>query len=53
MLNLKSAEYVSYFGETMNVYEILVGNSEKKGPLWGPSCGWEDVTKMNLKERKY
>jgi len=35
MLNLKSAEYVSYFGETMNVYEILVGNSEKKGSTLG------------------
>jgi len=45
MLNLKSAEYVSHFGELRNVYKILVGNSEKKGPLWEPKCGWEDVNK--------
>jgi hypothetical protein len=32
---------------------ILVGNSEKKGPLWGPSCGLEVVIEINLKERKY
>ena len=42
-----------HFGETRYVYKILVGNSEKKGPRLGPRCGWEDVTKMNLKERKY
>jgi hypothetical protein len=31
-------------------YKILVGNPERKRPLWRPRRRWEDYIQMDLKE---
>jgi hypothetical protein len=35
-------------GEKMNVYSMLVGKPEGKGPLGIPRCMWVDNIKMDL-----
>jgi hypothetical protein len=37
-------------GKKRNVYRILVGKPEEKGPLGRPRCRWIDNIKMDLKE---
>jgi hypothetical protein len=38
------------YGERRDVYMILVGKSEGKGPLGRPRHRWEDNIKMDLPE---
>jgi hypothetical protein len=35
-------------GEKMNLYRILVGKPEGKGPLGRPRCRWVDDIKIDL-----
>jgi hypothetical protein len=37
-------------GEKRNVYRLLVGKPEGKGPLGRPRCRWIDNIKMDLLE---
>jgi hypothetical protein len=37
-------------GEKRNVYRILVGKPEGKGPLGRPRCKWEDTTEKYFTE---
>jgi hypothetical protein len=37
-------------GEGRNVYRVLVGKLEGKGPLERPRRRWEDEIKMDLRE---
>jgi hypothetical protein len=37
-------------GEGRNVYRVLVGKPEGKGPLGRPRRRWEDGIKIDLKE---
>jgi hypothetical protein len=39
-------------GEKSNVYRILVGKPERKGPLRRQRCRWVDNIKMDLREIK-
>ena len=34
--------------EMIDVYRVLVGKHEGKGPLGRPRRGWEDKIKMNV-----
>jgi hypothetical protein len=38
------------YGEIKNVYKILVGKPEGRGPLRRPQHRWEDIIKMDLQE---
>jgi len=38
------------YGETGDVYRVLVGKSEGKRPLGTPRLRWEDIIKMDLQE---
>jgi hypothetical protein len=42
--------HVAHMGEGRNVYRVLVGKPEGKGPLERPRCRWEDGIKMDLRE---
>jgi hypothetical protein len=37
-------------GEGRGMYTVLVGKPERKRPLGGPRCRWEDNIKMDLQE---
>jgi hypothetical protein len=37
-------------GEERNVYRVLMGKPEGKGPLDRPRRGWEDGIRMDLRE---
>jgi serine/threonine protein kinase HipA of HipAB toxin-antitoxin module len=37
-------------GEMRNAYKILVRKPEGMKPLRGPTCRWEDITRMDLRE---
>jgi hypothetical protein len=41
---------VARVGEGRNVYRVSVGKPEGKRPLERPRRGWEDGTKMDLRE---
>jgi hypothetical protein len=42
--------HVAHMGEMRNVYKILVGKSEGKGPLRKHRQKWEYIIRMNLRE---
>jgi hypothetical protein len=37
-------------GKERNVYRVLVGKPEEKRPLERPSCRWEHMIKLDLRE---
>jgi hypothetical protein len=37
-------------GERTDVYRVLVGKLEGKGPFGRPRSRWEDIIKMDLRE---
>jgi hypothetical protein len=37
-------------GQKWNSYKVLVGRPERKRPLGGPRCKWEDKIKMYFRE---
>jgi len=43
-------KHVARMGEMRNVYNILVGKSERKRPLGKPKGRQEDNVRMNLRE---
>jgi hypothetical protein len=47
---MRWAGHVARMGEKRNVYRLLVGKPEGKGPLGGPSRRWIDNIKMDLLE---
>jgi hypothetical protein len=47
---MKWAGHVARMGEGRNVYRVLVGKLEGKGPLERPRRRWEDGIKMDLRE---
>jgi hypothetical protein len=47
---MRCAGHVARMGEGRNVYRVLVGKSEGKGPLERPRHRWEDGIKMDLWE---
>jgi hypothetical protein len=47
---MRWAGHVARMGETRNVYGILVGKLEGKGPLGRPRRTWVDNIKMDLRE---
>ena len=47
---MRWAEHVARMGERRDVYMVLVGKSEGKGPLGRPRHRWEDNIKMDLPE---
>jgi hypothetical protein len=44
------AGHVACMGEGRNIYRVLVGKLEGKGPLERPRQRWEDGIKMDLRE---
>jgi len=42
--------HVACMEKKRNTYRILVGKSEVKGPLAGLTLGWEDNSKIAVKE---
>jgi hypothetical protein len=44
-------EECKYYGGGNKYVQILIGNSEQKGPLGGLKHSWEDGIKMQLTER--
>jgi hypothetical protein len=38
------------YEERRNVYRVLVGKPERKGPLGRPTRRWEDNIKMDIQE---
>jgi len=42
--------HVARMGEMRNVHEILIGKPEGKKPFERPRRGWEDNTRMDLRE---
>jgi hypothetical protein len=48
---MRWAEHVARVGEKRNVYRLLVGKPEGKGPLGRPRRRWMDNIKMDLLER--
>jgi hypothetical protein len=40
-------------GEKRNIYRILVGKPEGKGPLGRPRRRWEDNIKLNVREIRW
>jgi hypothetical protein len=47
---MRWAGHVPRMGEKRNVYRILVGEPEGKGPLGRPRCMWVNNIKMDLRE---
>ena len=47
---MRWAGYVSHMGEGRGVHKVLVGKTERKGPLGRPRRRWEDNIKMDLEE---
>jgi hypothetical protein len=47
---MRWAGHVACMGEGRNMYRILVGKPEGKGPLEIPRHRWEDGFKMDLRE---
>jgi hypothetical protein len=47
---MRWAGHVARMGEGRNVYRVLVGKPEGKGPLERPRRRWEDGIKMDLRE---
>jgi 3-oxoacyl-ACP reductase-like protein len=47
---MRWAGHVARIGEGRDVYRILMGKSEGKGPLGRPRRRWEDNIKMDLQE---
>jgi hypothetical protein len=45
---MRWAGHVARMGEGRNVYRVLVGKSERKGPLGRLRRRWEDNIKMDL-----
>jgi hypothetical protein len=43
-------EHVARMGEEKNVYKVLIGKPEGKGPLGRPRHSWEDGIRMVLRE---
>jgi hypothetical protein len=41
---------VARMGEVRNAYRVLVGKPEGKRPLERPTCRWENVIKMDVRE---
>jgi hypothetical protein len=44
-------ERVVSVSEMRNAFNILIGKPDKTWLLWTPRPGWEDGTKINLKNR--
>ena len=40
----------STYGETGDIYRVLVGKSEGKRPLGTPRLRWENIIKMDLQK---
>jgi hypothetical protein len=47
---MRLAGYVARMGEDRDVYRVLVGKPERKGPLERRSLRWNDNTRMDLQE---
>jgi hypothetical protein len=47
---MRWAGHVARMGEGRNVYRVLVGKPEGKGPVGRPRRRWEDGVKMDLRE---
>jgi hypothetical protein len=45
---MRWVEHVARMGEGRNVYRVLVGKREGKGPLGRPRHRWEDGLKLDL-----
>jgi hypothetical protein len=45
---MKWAGHVAWLGDKRNVYRLLVGKPEGKGPLGRPRRRWIDNIKMNI-----
>jgi hypothetical protein len=50
---LRWAVHVARMGEGKDVYRVLVGKPEGKGPLGRPRRRWEDNVRMDLQEVGY
>jgi hypothetical protein len=48
--NLRLVGHVARMREGRNVYMVLMGKPEGKGPLEGRRCRWKDGIKMDLRE---
>jgi hypothetical protein len=46
----KMSRACNMWGEKMNAYRILMGNTEGEIPLGRPECRWDDNIKMDLRE---
>jgi hypothetical protein len=46
----KCLRELTCFIKRRNVYRVLVGKPEGKGPLGGPRRRWEDGIRMDLRE---
>jgi hypothetical protein len=42
--------HVARIGEKGNACGVSIGKQERKGPLEGPRCSWEDSNEIALKE---
>jgi hypothetical protein len=51
--SMRYIEHVAHFGEVGTACRILIGKSERKGPLGKSRHSWEDNFKMDLKETGY
>jgi hypothetical protein len=47
---MKWEGHVARMGEGIDVYRVLVGKPEGRGPLGRPRCRWEDNIRMDLRE---
>jgi hypothetical protein len=47
---MRWAEHEACLGEGRNLYKVLMGKLEGKGPLERPRRRWEDGIKMDLRE---
>jgi hypothetical protein len=47
---MRWARHVTRVGEKRNVYRLLVGEPQGKGPLGRPRCRWIDNIKMDILE---
>jgi hypothetical protein len=47
---MRWARNVARMGEERNVYKVLVGKPEEKGPLGRPRRRWENGIRMDLRE---
>jgi hypothetical protein len=45
---MRWAGHVARIGKKMNVYKLLVGKPERKGPLGRPRRRWMDKIKMDI-----